>query len=367
MKIDEKDLVTATELARNTASLLANAGNGRRYVIIHRNSPTAALIGMDDLRLLERLTEQASTEPPPQSRVTRTPVDPAAEYLAALGISNVESWTPRDTWTRTATAALQIPVGLSPDGTPVTVTPGDIHDGGDGCLGLIQGVAGSGKSTALASMVLSLCALNAPDRVAFVLAHRFPTFRGFEALPHVQRVFDTRDPNVKGELVTHLKATIAERLELIHNSEWPARDLTEASTSAPTLFVVIDDSETVRGTSSALTACLDDLVRDGRALGINLLIASQRYGGVWSPAFRESASYRITLATNDAADSREFINTDQAKFLPVGNGAAIINKPTANATSSRFEFFNAMAADSTGTKVSQALISKIAATDDSDA
>lgn len=362
MKFDEKDLVTATELARNASHLLANVGNGRRFVIVNRNSPTAALISIDDLRLLEALTQNdhASTgfEPPAEAAA-----DPVQAYLDAVGVTDVAAFNARETWANSAESALQVPLGLAPNGIPVTIDFTPVHDGGDGGHGLIQGVCGAGKSTALATTVLSLCARYSPDRVSFVLVSRCHTFRGFEALPHVQRVFEGRDTAFVNDLVDYLNAIVEERVELIADSELPAFDLANSGTSAPLLFVVIDDVEPMLDGAAGvkLHGCLDNLSREGRALQINLLLATQRT--IALPAgFANMVSYRVALATRDAVDSRAAIGTDAAKFLPIGNGAAIIAKPTARPNLPRFAFFNVQAAGPDGIPVRQALIAKIAET-----
>lgn len=373
MKIDEQDLVSATELARNTSQLLAKVSTGRRFVIINRNSPTAALIGMDDLRLLEQLTEQRNNPTELTPAPPTPPIDQATAYLDALGIphpsANADSstWNPRDTWAKSEATGLQIPLGLGEDGTPVTANFADITDGGDlGLHGLMQGATGSGKSTALATTVLSMCALYPPERVTFVLMSRHHTFRGFEALPHVQRVIEGRDNQAIDELVTHLDNSATERTELLSDSEWTAFDLASSSNSAPALFVVIDElepflQEELGRTGRRLANCLIDLTRRGRALQIHLLLSSQRHG--FRPAeLKSSVSYRITLATHDSHESREFIGTDAAKFLPIGRGAAILNRlhsGAAPASLTRFDFFNAMAPGPDGRPIRDALIARI--------
>ncbi|WP_396908384.1 type II toxin-antitoxin system prevent-host-death family antitoxin [Mycolicibacterium sp.] len=378
MKIDEQDLVSATELARNTSQLLAKVNAGRRFVIINRNSPTAALIGMDDLRLLEQLTEQRNTPAIPETTPPAPPIDQAIAYLDALGIphpsaTNADSsaWNPHDSWVHSETPGLQIPLGLAEDGTPVTANFADITVGGDlGRHGLMQGAPGSGKSTALATTVLSLCALYPPERVAFVLmsGHRYNAFRGFEALPHVQRVIVGHDTDAIEELVTHLETSATERAELIRDSEWAAMDLATSSNSAPELFVVIDELEPMlrvddrmAGSSGSLARCLIDLTDRGRALQIHLLLSSQRHG-VRPVELKRNVSYRISLTTHDSHESREFIGTDGARFLPLGRGAAILNKLHSGATPAaltRFEFFNLMAAGPDGRPIRDALIDQI--------
>ncbi|WP_268875804.1 FtsK/SpoIIIE domain-containing protein, partial [Mycolicibacterium fortuitum] len=279
-------------------------------------------------------------------------------------VADLATFNALEAWASSAESALQIPLGLAPNGIPVTLDFTPVHDGGDGGHGLIQGATGSGKSTALATMVLSLCARYSPDRVNFVLVSRCHTFRGFEALPHVQRVFDGRDAAVVSDLVGHLNASVEERVKLIADSELQAFDLESSSSSAPLLFVVIDDVEPMLNgglPGVKLYECLDNISREGRALQINLLLATQRTSCL-PTGFPRMMSYRVALATLDAVDSRAVIGTDEAKFLPKGNGAAIITKPTARPSLPRFEFFNVQAVGADGIPIRQALIARIAET-----
>ena len=45
----------ATDLARNTSYLLGEAASGGRITILNKNTLTAALVSIDDLRLLQQL------------------------------------------------------------------------------------------------------------------------------------------------------------------------------------------------------------------------------------------------------------------------------------------------------------------------
>ncbi|MFV8176997.1 type II toxin-antitoxin system Phd/YefM family antitoxin [Mycolicibacterium peregrinum] len=67
MTVPLTDLVTATELARNTSRYVTEASAGRRIVILHRGAPTAALISIEDLQRLLAGPE----EKPPTARSRR--------------------------------------------------------------------------------------------------------------------------------------------------------------------------------------------------------------------------------------------------------------------------------------------------------
>lgn len=58
MKIDEREMVSATDAARNPSQLFRAAAEGRRFVIITNNTPTAAVVGMEQYRELAEIEER---------------------------------------------------------------------------------------------------------------------------------------------------------------------------------------------------------------------------------------------------------------------------------------------------------------------
>lgn len=58
MKIDEREMISATEAARYSSKLFREAAEGRRFVIITNNAPTAAVVSMEQYRELNELQER---------------------------------------------------------------------------------------------------------------------------------------------------------------------------------------------------------------------------------------------------------------------------------------------------------------------
>ena len=65
MKIDEADMISATDISRNTGRYVTQAAAGRRFVIMNNHQPVVALIGMADLRRLDELDNAATTTTTP--------------------------------------------------------------------------------------------------------------------------------------------------------------------------------------------------------------------------------------------------------------------------------------------------------------
>jgi len=58
MKIDEREMISATDAARNPSQLFRAAAQGQRFVIITNSTPTAAVVSIDQYRELAELQER---------------------------------------------------------------------------------------------------------------------------------------------------------------------------------------------------------------------------------------------------------------------------------------------------------------------
>ncbi|WP_157931556.1 FtsK/SpoIIIE domain-containing protein [Mycobacteroides abscessus] len=58
MLIDENDMVSVTELGKSLNKRVGEAAEGRRIIVMNNHIPTAALIGMDDMRRLDALQDE---------------------------------------------------------------------------------------------------------------------------------------------------------------------------------------------------------------------------------------------------------------------------------------------------------------------
>lgn len=135
-----------------------------------------------------RARREVDREYDAQSRVN------ADTLLSALGIENPDSldvealWEPRRRPAgATGQMLLRTPVGLTPEGNPIWLDLKDAPLGGHGPHGVMIGMTGSGKSTALQTMVLGLCALHSPEvlQVIPVSGYKESALDAFANYPHV--------------------------------------------------------------------------------------------------------------------------------------------------------------------------------------
>lgn len=307
---DLRDIVSATDLARETSALLRAAETGRRLVIVNKNSPQAALIGMDDLRLLDTLRGDVSPQ------YSRADTDAASAYLTALGIDDPTTWDPSQTWEEPGEDGLRIPIGRSP-------STGAIGNAVLRWHGLAIGDTGAGKTVALRIIVLGLCARYSPKDVQLILVggrDLEQPFHTLNELPHVLASFDKVD-----ETYEQANEFIMDELQRRRR----VRDADGVETQFPHLVVMADlpayesshNLPRYVNPHSLLFEALGRVCRIGRELNTHAMVAVQK--PIPQPATLHNISYSIALRTNSANASREAIGTDAAYRLPGVPGAAI--------------------------------------------
>jgi S-DNA-T family DNA segregation ATPase FtsK/SpoIIIE len=211
--------------------------------------------------------------------------------------------------------ALAAPVGV--DGA----LPAVIDLVADGPHAVVAGMTGSGKSELLVTWVLALCATRSPRAVNFLLAD-FKGGTAFDALaslPHVTGVITDLDGAGARRALQSLRAEV--RWREAELARVGARDILDPRVELPRLVVIVDEFAALLGDHPELHAVFTDIAARGRALGMHLVLGTQRVSGVVRDALLANCPLRISLRVADPADSRAVIGTDEAAQLPGGDGA----------------------------------------------
>ena len=199
----------------------------------------------------------------------------------------------------------------------------------DGPHAVVVGMTGAGKSELLTSWVTSLCAAHGPDEVSFLLAD-FKGGTAFDALrhlPHVTGVITDLDGSGARRALQSLSAELRWReAQLVQAG---ARDIRDERVRMPRLVVIVDEFAALLAEHPELQAVFTDVAARGRALGMHLVLGTQRAAGVLRDALLANCPLRICLRVADAADSRVVVGTDEAASLPggvEGRGSALIRR-----------------------------------------
>ncbi|VXB07256.1 FtsK/SpoIIIE family protein [Microbacterium sp. 8M] len=199
----------------------------------------------------------------------------------------------------------------------------------DGPHALVTGVTGAGKSELLVSWVAALAAAYSAEQLAFVLADfkGGTAFEPLRALPQVAAVITDLDADGAERGVRSLRAELRRREAVL--AEHGARSVTDARGALGRLVIVVDEFAALVQEHPDLAAVFTDIAARGRALGMHLILGTQRATGVIRDALAANCPLRIALRVTDAADSRAMVGTDEAAALPgdlAGRGLAYVRR-----------------------------------------
>ncbi len=244
--------------------------------------------------------------PPPTRTGRRCPSAPGSWTSLLRTACRRRTWPARWRVQPRSTSAL---LGVAAAG-PYTV---DLRR--DGPHVLVGGTTGSGKSELLQTLIASLALGNRPDEMVFVLVDYKggSAFKECALLPHTAGLVTDLDGHLTARALASLEAELRRRERLLQHLG--AKDIEDYQATAgaadarlPRLLLVIDEFKAL---AEELPAFLDGLVRIaavGRSLGIHLVLATQRPGGIVSSDIKANVNLRIALRVRDAVDSTDVID-----------------------------------------------------------
>ncbi|MGW4351671.1 type VII secretion protein EccCa [Nocardia sp. NPDC004582] len=241
----------------------------------------------------------------------------------AAQIDPAKVWRPRAGRER-----LRVPIGITPDGTPVEIDIKESAENGMGPHGLCIGATGSGKSEFLRTLILSMVTTHSPDQLNLILVDfkGGATFLGMDPLPHVAAVITNLEEEL--ELVDRMRDALAgemnRRQELLRSAGNFANVVEYEKARAagvpldplPALFVVIDEFSELLSQKPDFADLFVMIGRLGRSLHVHLLLASQRLEENKMRGLDSHLSYRIGLRTFSANESRAVLGITDAYHLP---------------------------------------------------
>lgn len=200
----------------------------------------------------------------------------------------------------------------------------------DGPHAIVTGMTGSGKSELLVSWVVALAAAYPPEEVVFVLAD----FKGGTAfdplreLPHVAAIITDLDGDGAERGVQSLRTELRRRERAL--SAVGARSVADPGADLPRLVIVVDEFAALLQEHPDLGAVFTDIAARGRALGMHLILGTQRASGVIRDALAANCPLRVSLRVSTPGDSTAVLGVDDAAHLPgdaSGRGLALAKRP----------------------------------------
>ena len=200
----------------------------------------------------------------------------------------------------------------------------DINEKYHGPHGLLAGTTGAGKSETLQTYMLSLSLNYSPDDIGFFVID----YKGggmanlFDKLPHmINRISNLSGNRVKRALVS-IKSENVRRQKLFN--EYGVNNIDkytklykngEAKIPVPHLIIVIDEFAQLKKEQPDFMQEIVSVSQVGRSLGVHLILATQRPGGVVSEDIRSNTKFKICLRVQNKSDSSEVIGRGDAAYI----------------------------------------------------
>ncbi len=205
----------------------------------------------------------------------------------------------------------------------------DMNQSGDGPHGVMSGTTGSGKTTAIRTLLLALQLGHPPENLQMILADckGGAGVKPFEGTPHVPHIItDLEDDQVlMDRFITAMWGEIARRKNVCnsvgaddayeYNQIRSERALKgEQLPPLPRLLVALDEFKEAFRIKPDLPDVLDQIGRQGRSLWVHMLLASQDIDSR-AEKLLENVGYRLVLRQNTSA-SASAAGVPQAVNLP---------------------------------------------------
>ena len=190
----------------------------------------------------------------------------------------------------------------------------------DGPHALIGGTTGAGKSELLQSMIGALAYAHPPEQVNLLLIdYKGGTaFKDLEPLPHVVGSVTDLDGHLARRTLESLDAELKRREKILRSNS--ARDVLEleerSAEPLPDLVLIVDEFAALVAELPEFVDGIVDIAQRGRALGLHLILATQKPAGVINEKIRANTNLRISLRMSDEADSFDVIGLPDAAHIP---------------------------------------------------
>lgn len=199
----------------------------------------------------------------------------------------------------------------------------------DGTHALVSGVTGSGKTEFLVSWLTDEMRKRLPQDFAVVVVD-FKGGGGFARLahwPHVRHMVTNLTPDRMDALLSGVRQLIVTRQSLLATHGSP--DLADLpSTVRPArVYLCIDEYRALLDEYPQAQELITDIALRGRALGLHLIVATQRFAQLATDAFTANCGLRVALRAGDARESDLVLGSSHAVTHSLKPGEGFLRFP----------------------------------------
>jgi S-DNA-T family DNA segregation ATPase FtsK/SpoIIIE len=254
-------------------------------------------------------------------------------FLELFGASAVDELPVEEWWEGDSPYGhMRAPIGKTSATADLVFDLND-QDGAHGPHGLIGGMTGSGKSEVLKTILLAFALTHNPEDLNFALIDYKggAAFNELARLPHtVGVVTDIESHATYGErVILALSGEIEHRKRILESARrafgFGRSHIDEYRKLAvkrplPRLVLVFDEFAEFKARHPAESKRLISIARQGRSLGVHLVLATQNIEAAVDPEILQNSTFRICLRVSQAADSIQMIGIPDAVNLTRGRG-----------------------------------------------
>jgi S-DNA-T family DNA segregation ATPase FtsK/SpoIIIE len=318
LDLDEASL--PSECRATTVSGPSDAGGAPRWTVRLPDGEVVDDVLADgvDAALADRVARALAPVDDLGGALGRGELPDAVRYLDLVAMADPTATDVLASWDANpggrSTRAL---LGVGPDG------PLAVDLAADGPHALVAGTTGSGKSELLQTLVASLALANRPDQLQVVLVDYKggAAFAECAELPHCAGLITDLDGHLVHRALASLTAELKRReglLAAVGASNLEAFWIARPDTVLPRLVIVIDEFASLVEEVPDFVKGVVGIGMRGRSLGVHVVLATQRPGGVITADLRANVNLRICLRVADPQESTDVVDAPDAARIPTG-------------------------------------------------
>lgn len=232
---------------------------------------------------------------------------------------------------------LVFPIGIIDRPYKHDQPPWTVDTSGPGANVLILGAGGSGKTTALQTLICSAALTHTPQQVQFYcLAYSSTALTTVSRIPHVGEVAGPTDPYGVRRTVAELLALVRERkrsflecgiasMEMFRRRKFGGEAGPVPDDGFGDVYLVIDNYRALAEENEVLIEQVNVIINQGRSFGVHVVVTADRESEL-RPPVRSGFGSRIELRLAAVEDAK-LVRSRFAKDVPVkpGRGMVAVN------------------------------------------